>query len=35
MKTTKLERLNPCIEALEWAKQQESNQQAWDDCERG
>jgi len=31
----KLEKLDPCIDALEWVKKQEKRQQAWDDCERG
>ena len=35
MKTTKLERLHPCREALKWAKEQKNQKQAWNDCERG
>ena len=35
MKTTKLERLHPCREALKWAQEQKNQKQAWNDCERG
>jgi hypothetical protein len=31
----KLEKLDPCDDALVWVKEQEGRQQAWDDCERG
>jgi len=35
MKTTKLEKLSPCIEAVQWVKGQKSAKAAWQNCERG
>ena len=35
MKTTKLKKLHPCSDALQWVSEQKNPQQAWDDCERG
>ena len=35
MKTEKLEKLNACEEAVEWASQQKSFPSAWEACERG
>ena len=35
MKTTKLENLNACEEAVRWVKTQKSISQAWLNCERG
>jgi hypothetical protein len=35
MKTDKLKKLNACSEAIQWAEQQDNEQQAWDDCHRG
>ena len=31
----RLEELEACSEAVEWARDQDNPQQAWDDCERG
>ena len=31
----KLEKLDPCHEAIEWLKEQTNRQQAWDDCKHG
>jgi len=35
MKTTKLEKLNACSDAIKWVSEQKNQQQAWDDCKRG
>jgi len=35
MKTSKLEKLNACREAIEWVKTQKSPTDAWQNCERG
>ena len=35
MKTTKLEKLNACKDAVKWVKTQKSILQAWLNCERG
>ena len=35
MKTTKLEKLNACREAVEYVKTQKSPALAWQNCERG
>ncbi|HDY66587.1 hypothetical protein LCGC14_2658060 [marine sediment metagenome] len=31
----KLKKLDPCVEAIEWLKDQDNRQQAWNDCGRG
>jgi len=35
MKTTKLEKLNACKDAIEWAANQKNYKEAWQSCERG
>ena len=35
MKTTKLEKLNACRDAIEWVKTRKSDKDAWMNCERG
>ena len=35
MKTTKLEKLSACREAIEWVKSQKSPEKAWQNCHRG
>ena len=35
MKTTKLEKLSACREAIEWVKDQKSPEKAWQNCHRG
>ena len=35
MKTTKLEKLSACSDAIEWVKTQIDPEAAWDNCERG
>ena len=35
MKTIKLERLNACCDAIEWARKQKSSIEAWNNCPRG
>ena len=35
MKTTKLEKLRACREAIEWVKDQKSPADAWQNCHRG
>ncbi len=35
METTKLNRLNACLNALEWVSTQKNYKEAWQNCERG
>ena len=35
MRTTKLEKLSACREAIEWVKDQKSPEKAWQNCHRG
>ena len=35
MKTTKLEKLSACSEAIKWVKTRKSDEDAWINCERG
>ena len=35
MKTTKLEKLRACKDAIEWVKSQKSPEEAWQNCHRG
>ena len=35
MRTTKLEKLSACREAIEWVKGQKSPEEAWQNCHRG
>ena len=35
MRTTKLEKLSACREAIEWVKSQKSPEKAWQNCHRG